>query len=106
MLANILENYFSYFQEAKDKPKVKIKVEHPGALEIPEGKNFWEMPLNHYKKLIKKNGWEEVSKQLNNLVVWNKNKHPSIAAKARSIREKLSKWVEAAREKNPKAYKK
>jgi len=105
MLTNILETYFQYFSEAKKKPKVKIEVEHPGALEIPEDKNFWEMPLKHYKKLVRKNGWNEVSKQLNNLVIWNKNKHPDIAKKAKDIREKLAKWVESVREKNPEALK-
>jgi len=78
--------------------KVKIKVEHPGVLEVPEGKKVNELPLSHFKKLIKKKGWEEVSKALINLKVWNKNDDPELSKWADKTQEELADWVEKQRE--------
>lgn len=75
----------------KKKPKVKLQVKHPGLLEVPEGKNFWDLPLSHYKKLVKKYGYAAVAKALTNLEVWNRKREPEIAKKAKEIREKLDK---------------
>jgi len=77
--------------ESSNKPTTKITVKHPGELEIPEGKNFWNMPLKHYVNLCKKNGYINIVKALTNLERWNKKKHPNIAAKASKIIESLKK---------------
>ncbi len=86
MLINLLT-------EAKKtaKPKVKVKIKHPGILEVPEGKSFEELPLSHYKKLVSKDGYSAISKALTNLEVWNRKKNPEMADKAKSIRVKLDK---------------
>jgi hypothetical protein len=63
----------------------KIKVKHPGILSIPDDKNFWDMPIKHYKELIRKKGRAPVMRALLNLERWNKNKNPDISAKARKI---------------------
>lgn len=81
-----------------EQDKVKIKVEHPGVLEVPEGKKVNELPLSHFKKLIKKKGWSEISKALINLKVWNKNDDPELSKWADKTQEELSKWVEKKRE--------
>ena len=62
-----------------------IKVEHPGILEVPEGKHFSDLPISHYKDLMKKKGNAPVMRALLNLERWNKEKNPSVAAKARKI---------------------
>ena len=77
-----------YLLESK-KPKVKIKVKHPGELEVPEGKHFWQLPIKHYVNLAKRIGYAKVAKALTNLKVWNRKKHPDIAAKADKILTKL-----------------
>jgi len=77
-------------------PKVKIPIEKGDlGLSLDE-------PLDKYKAQVtggKK--WEELSQQLNTLVVFNKNKHPDIAKKASDKREALAKWVEGKRKDNP-----
>ncbi|MGD2072715.1 MAG: hypothetical protein PVG65_04425 [Candidatus Thorarchaeota archaeon] len=83
----------------EQKPKVKIPVEHPGLLEVPEGKNVEDLPLSHFKALIKKKGWEKISKGLTNLHTWNKDKNPKLASWADKTQEKLAKWIESQREK-------
>jgi len=65
--------------------EVTTKVVHPGVLEVPEGKNFWEMPISHYKTLQKKKGAGAIMKALLNLERWNSKKDPPLAAKARKI---------------------
>jgi len=77
--------------------KVKIPVEHPGVLEVPEGKNVEDLPAAHFQNLIKKKGWAEISKALTNLHTWNKDKHPSLAGWANSMQARLSTWVEKER---------
>lgn len=77
--------------------KVKIPVKHPGALDVPEGKNVEDLPLTHFKELIKKKGWERISKALINLKVWNKKRDPKLSSWADNTQEKLAKWVESQR---------
>lgn len=75
----------------------QIKVKHPGILEIPEGKHFWEMPLKHYINLAKKKGKAAIMRALLNLERWNKRKNPAISKKARAIINALEKnkaWQE------------
>jgi len=61
-----------------------------------------DAPLKDYKKqILNGKSWDELSQQLNALVVFNKNKHPEISKKWESKREALSKWVEGKRNKNP-----
>ena len=62
-----------------------IKVEHPGILEIPEGKGFDDMPQAHYISLAKKKGRGAVMRALLNLERWNQEKAPSVSNKARTI---------------------
>lgn len=73
--------FITFLKEAK----AKIKVEHPGILEVPEGKYFWELPISHYEKLIKKKGYRAIIRALTNIEVWNKNRNPIISAKAKKI---------------------
>lgn len=85
-IKNIIENL-----KIDEEKKVKIKVKHPGVLEIPEDKNFWQMPQKHFVDLVDKKGYAKISKALTNLVTWNKEDDPSIAAKAEAIHNKLKK---------------
>jgi len=62
---------------------------HKGILKIPSDKQFWEMPMKHYINLGRKIGKVKVMRALNNLVRWNKNKHPGISAKAKHMVKKL-----------------
>ena len=91
----------SYLNLLKEAKQVKIPVEHPGLLNVPEGKNVEDLPEEHFKDLIKKKGWEEISKALTNLQTWNKERDPKLSSWANKMQDKLSKWVDAEREKNP-----
>ena len=75
----------------KEKKSVKIDVENPGVLEVPEGKKFWQLPLSHFEKLVDKKGYAKVIRALTNLEVWNKNDDPEISKKASDIADKLKK---------------
>ena len=92
----LTEKLFTLYEQ---EPKVKIPVEHPGLLEVPEGKDVENLPLSHFQNLIKKKGWEKISKGLINLKVWNKEKNPTLSSWADRTQEKLAKWVETQREK-------
>lgn len=80
--------YLKILQEAT---KVKIPVEHPGILSVPEGKDVEDLPYEHFAKLAKKKGWGKISKALNNLHVWNKDKNPTLASWANKMQDKISK---------------
>lgn len=82
-------------------PAVKIGPVKKGELELPKGKDVDETSEEHFKNLIKKDGWEKVSKRINTLHVWNKNKNPELAAKMDALQAKLSKWVESKRKEDP-----
>lgn len=82
----------------EEKPKVKIPVSHPGVLEVPEGKDVENLPISHFKELVKKKGLSAVSKALTNLIVWNKKKNPTLSNKVDSIQNQVTAWVEKERE--------
>lgn len=77
--------------------KVKIPIEEPGKLEVPEGKNVEDLPESHFQGLINKKGWSEISKALINLKVWNKDRNKALSSWADKMQEKLAAWVEAQR---------
>lgn len=78
---------------------VKIPVKHPGMLEVPDDKNVEDLSFSHFQGLIKKKGWEAISKALINLKVWNSKRAPKLSKWADNTQEKLAKWVEIQREK-------
>jgi hypothetical protein len=94
-LTNLLESVDT--ETTLEEQKVKIPVEEPGKLEVPEGKNVEDMPESHFQGLIKKKGWEDISKALVNLKVWNKDKNKPLSSWADKMQEKLSTWVEKQR---------
>ena len=77
----------SFFFDEDD--KVKIKVKHPGILEVPEGKEVDELPFSHFAALVKEHGYDEISKALTNLEVWNREREPELADWAKDMRERL-----------------
>lgn len=70
---------------------VEIEVKHEGVLEVPEGKNVDDLPISHFEKLVKKKGLSKITKALNNLQVWNKNKDPKLSKWAGDMIDKLNK---------------
>lgn len=70
----------------------EIKAKHEDILNIPVGKNFYDMPMKYYENLIRKKGAGPIQKALGNLVRWNKNKEPKISKKAIAIVEHLKKF--------------
>jgi hypothetical protein len=66
-----------------------IKATHPGILDLPDGKHFWQVPISHYVNLAKKKGKGAIMRALTNLERWNKNKEPEIAKKARALIDRL-----------------
>lgn len=78
-----------YVAEADD-PQVKIPVEHPGILEVPEGKDVEDLPYSHFASLAKKKGFEKISRALTNLHTWNKEKNPSLSSWADKMQARLS----------------
>jgi len=89
--------YLQFLKEATE-PQVKIPVEHPGVLEVPEGKKVEDLGEDHFKELIKKKGWSEISKALTNLNTWNENRDKPLSNWADNMQQKLSKWVDSQRE--------
>ena len=75
----------------KEEDTEDIKVEHPGILEVPEGKNVEDLGEEHFKALIKKKGWGAISRALMNLVRWNETKNPSLSSWAHGMQKRLSK---------------
>jgi hypothetical protein len=78
-LKEVLDNIMNE-QDTQD-----IKVKHSGILDIPENKNFWDMPIKHFNDLMSKKGRAAIMRALTNLERWNKNKNPEISKKARKI---------------------
>lgn len=75
----------------KKKPKIfKVKVKHPGVLEVPQGKKVWQLPFKHAVKLAKTKGRGPIVRALNNLLIWNKNKKTESAMK-------IKKWATGAK---------
>lgn len=83
-----LEKFYlrQLFEAVKD-----IEIKNPGLLEVPDNKNFWELPISHYEKLVKAKGYQKIIQGLTNLERWNKKNHPDISKKASSIASKLKK---------------
>lgn len=79
-----------------------MEVKNPGLLEVPEGKGVHKMSLSHFQSLIRKQGWNKISKGLVNLITWNKNTNPKLSQWADKMQEKLSQWVASQRKLNPK----
>lgn len=73
---------------------VEIEVKHEGVLEVPEGKNVDDLPIYHFVDLAKKKGLSTVTRALNNLQVWNKNKNPELSKWAVDMIDKVTKRIE------------
>lgn len=73
---------------------VNIDVENPGILEVPEDKNVEDLPIKHFVDLANKKGLSTITKALNNLQVWNKNKNKELSKWAGDMIDKVSKRVE------------
>lgn len=95
----LLESEIIDEQEGEDWEEVE--VENPGLLEVPKGKDVQDLPLDHFKKLVKKKGYESIIRGLQNLRRWNKNRDPKLSNWADSTMDSLEKWVEKEREENP-----
>lgn len=98
MQENILTKSLTRLYEQEGKG-VKIPVEHPGVLEVPEGKDVENLPLSHFQDLVKKKGLAPISHALTNLIVWNRKKNPTLSSKVDKIQNALTKWAESEREK-------
>ena len=92
----IVNKYYELVIEADN--DVEIPVKNPGLMEVPEGEDVEKLPLSHFQKLIKKKGWEKISKGLINLKVWNSKKNKNLSVWADKTQEKLAKWVEDQRD--------
>jgi len=86
--------YSRAFKIITGQSAVDVKVEHPGILEIPEGKSIKDMSLKHFQKIAKEKGRGAVSRALLNLVRWNKKKNPSLSKWARSMLDKFIEWAD------------
>jgi len=76
-------------------------------VKIPYGKKHLGIDLDDPVTALKNkisNGscdWDDISKKLNVLYIYNKDKHPETAAKWKKKRETLAKWVASKRAENP-----
>ena len=84
---NMYESKFNRLHEQN----VEIEVKHEGILEVPEGKNVEDLPIKHFVDLAKKKGLSKITKALNNLQVWNKNKDKKLSKWAGDMIDKLTK---------------
>ncbi len=75
-----------------------VRIPPPEELELG-----LDEPLEKFKNQVTsgKKPWDKLSKELNTLYIYNKDKHPNTATKARGKREALAKWVDIKRMKNP-----
>lgn len=92
-------NYKSVMEA--DEPKVKIPIEEPGGLELKKGQDVEDTSVEHFKRLIQKDGWDTVSKRIITLKVFNRNKNPSLSSHMDSLQAKLAKYVEDKRKSDP-----
>lgn len=74
--------------------QANIEVENPGILEVPEDKNVEDLPIKHFVALADKKGLSTITRALNNLQVWNKNKDPKLSKWAGEMIDKVTKRVE------------
>lgn len=82
-----------------EEQKVKIKVEKPGVLGVPEGKNVDDLPYSHFLSMAKAKGYNTIIRALNNLHVWNRKKNPKLSNWADKMQNRISKAKEAAEKK-------
>lgn len=80
------------------KKDVKIEVENPGLLEVPEGKKVYDLPVSHFKKLIDEKGRAKIIRAINNLEIWNKNDDPKISKWAENMKKSLEGYGEKKEE--------
>ena len=73
---------------------VNIETENPGVLEVPEGKNVEDLPIKHFVDIANRKGLSTVTRALNNLQVWNKNKNKELSKWAGDMIDKVSKRFE------------
>lgn len=94
---NKVTSFLESLYLSEQTPKVRIPVEK-GDLGLS-----LDDPLDSYKKQITSGSkkWEEMSQQINALVIFNKNEHPDLSKKWEDKRESLAKWVESKRKENP-----
>lgn len=78
----------------KESQDVEIEVQNKGVLEVPEGKSVDELPIKHFVAIADKKGLDTVTKALNNLQVWNKNKNKALSKWAGDMIDKVSKRFE------------
>lgn len=76
------------------KEDVEIEVKNTGVLEVPENKNVDELPIKHFVALANKKGLSTVTRALNNLQVWNKNKDPKLSKWAGDMIDKVTTRIE------------
>lgn len=74
--------------------QTNIEVENPGVLEVPEGKNVEDLPIKHFVAIANKRGLSTVTRALNNLQVWNKNKNKPLSKWAGDMIDKVTKRYE------------
>ena len=74
--------------------QANIEVENPGVLEVPEGKNVEDLPIKHFVAIADKRGLSTVTRALNNLQVWNKNKNKPLSKWAGDMIDKVTKRFE------------
>lgn len=98
MFRKILSDKLIELLEKQEEKQLKIEVVNPGLFELPEGEEITNLPIKHFKNLIRRKGWEKISRGLINLKIWNKKQNPSLAKWANTMHDKLSKWVEESRE--------
>lgn len=73
---------------------VNIETENPGVLEVPEGENVEDLPIKHFVDIANRKGLSTVTRALNNLQVWNKNKNKELSKWAGNMIDKVSKRFE------------
>ncbi len=101
-LYDVLESHYKKEKESEyilheDSFQVKIPVKNGDmGLSLDD-------PIESYKNKLEKGDekWEELSKQLNVLYIFNKNHNPENASKANKLRDSLAKWIENKRKENP-----
>jgi len=93
------KTYLKHLKEMTEQT-VKIPFGNPAILEVPEGKEVKDMSLDHFTGLVKKNGFDKISKALLNLRLWNKEKNPELSRWADKMQEKVAVWVQKERVKS------
>lgn len=61
-------------------------------MEIPKGKKVSQLPISHFKRLVKQKGFDTISKSLTTLQVLNKNRNKPLSAWANKMQKSLARW--------------